>query len=155
MFTFKTATPFWSEKTFLEKSQSHTDRITKMLQTGSDILGMTIIDFSIQIPQSFQCVKNVHLAEIFVILHFPKNTDLPSVHKVVKKMQSRVLLAWNAQPPRQGHERYELWHTSRPARKKHKTGTGLPLCPSSEETFLQIYASSFMKVSTPRLNLLS
>lgn len=111
-----------------------------MLQTGSDILGISIIDFSILIPQSSQCAKNVHLGEVFLILHFPQSTDLPSVHKVVKKMQSRVLLAWNAQRLRQGHERHELWHTSRPARKKHKTGTGLPICPSSEETFLQVYA---------------
>lgn len=33
--------------TYLEKSQNHTDHITEMRQTGSDMLGKAIIDFSV------------------------------------------------------------------------------------------------------------
>lgn len=126
-----------TSKTFREVSEPHKDYITEMLQTGSDVLGKTIIDFSIVFGVKRQ---NPHIPmnnvmngwESLLTLHFPNDTNLPSVHEVAKKMQSKVLLSWSIQLLRKGLQRYEVWHTSQPAKRKQKTTTGLSL-----ETFLQ------------------
>lgn len=48
-FFFMAAKPWLKPDltTYLEKSQNHTDHITEMRQTGSDMLGKAIIDFSV------------------------------------------------------------------------------------------------------------